>query len=47
MYEDVSRFLGSRGHVQANSMLGSVINEVAGLKSTTSQRTSIIKFSAK
>ena len=35
--ENFCRFLESRGHVQAHSVLGSVINEVAGLKATTSQ----------
>ena len=42
--EDVSRFLESRGGVQAHSMLGSEINVVGGLKATTSQRTTIINF---
>ena len=35
--ESVSQFLEIRAHVQAHTMLGSVINEVAGLKATTSQ----------
>ena len=30
--EDVSQVLESRGHIQAHSMLGSVIDKVAGLK---------------
>ena len=34
--EEVSKFLENRGYVQAHSMLGSVIDEVAGLKATTS-----------
>ena len=42
--EDVSHFLQSRGHVQAHSMLGSVIDEVAGLKATTSRQTTINNF---
>ena len=35
--EDVSQFLESHGHIQAHSMLGSVIDKVAGLKARTSR----------
>ena len=39
--EDVSQFLESCGHIQAHSMLGSVIDKVAGLKAITRQTTNI------
>ena len=39
--EDVNHFLESRGFIQASSMVGSIVDEVAGLKaqSTTKQTT--------
>ena len=43
--EDVSQFLESRGHIQAQSMLGSIIDKVAGLKAITSGRPPFITFS--
>ena len=42
--EDVSQFLESCGHIQAHGMLGSVIDEVAGLKAATSKQTTIHDF---
>ena len=45
--EDVSQFLESCRHIQAHSMLGSVIEEVAGLKSITSRQNTIHNFFTK
>ena len=43
-YEDVNRFVESCGHVQVHSLSGSVIDEVTGLKVTTSRQTTIHNF---
>ena len=42
--EDVGQFLESCGHIQAHSMLVSVIDKVAGLKAITSRQTTIHNF---
>ena len=39
--EDVSQFLESCGHIQAHSMLGSVIDKVAGSKNNNFKATRI------
>ena len=42
--EDVNQFLENRGYIQASSMVGSVIDEVAGLKAASTKPTTIHDF---
>ena len=42
--EDVNQFLESRGHIRISSMVGSVIDEVAGLKAVSTKQTTIHDF---
>ena len=42
--EDVSQLLESQGHIHACTMVGSVIDEVAGLKAKSSRQTTIHDF---
>ena len=42
--EDVNQFLENRGYIQASSMVGSVIDEVAGLKAASTKQITIHDF---
>ena len=42
--EDVNQFLENRGHIRISSMVGSVIDEVAGLKAVSTKQTTIHDF---